>query len=86
MLGMPVAALAQTVPDSNMGRPTGDTGAADNGIGHQGALRSDAGTHASTVVGAAAAARIPISPRSAPASGHDQKLENEPALGGGQQK
>jgi hypothetical protein len=61
------------------------TGAANNGIGQQGSLTANNGTHASTSKGPAAAARIPISPRPTTPSRNDPKIENEPALGGGNQ-
>jgi hypothetical protein len=85
LLGEPGAALAQSVPDSNMARPSGNTGGADNGIGQQGRLTGDAGSHSSTVKGAAAAAQIPINPKPANASHDDPQVEKDPSQGGTQQ-
>jgi hypothetical protein len=75
----------QSIPDSNMAAPSGNTGGANNGIGQQGSLTANNGSHASTATGSAAAAQIPISPKSSTQSRNDPRVENEPALGGGQQ-
>jgi hypothetical protein len=78
------ASTGQAVPDSNMATPSGNRGGANNGIGHEGSLTAHNGSHSSTVEGAAAAAQIPISPQP-PTDPGNPKVENEPALGGGQQ-
>ena len=87
LLGGTEAALAQgpSVPDSNMARPSGNTGGADNGIGQQGRLTGNDGSHASTVKGAAAAAQIPINPKPANSSHNDPQVEKDPSQGGTQQ-
>ncbi len=79
------ASAGQSIPDSNMAAPSGNTGGANNGIGQQGSLTANNGDHASTATGPAAAAQIPISPKPPTQSRNDPKLENEPALGGGNQ-
>ena len=76
----------QTMPDSNMAPPAGNTGEANNGIGHQGGLTGNAGTHSSTVKGAAAAAAITTSPKPASQSHNDPAVEKDPSQGGGQQR
>jgi hypothetical protein len=80
------ASTGHVMPDSNMAPPSGNTGAANNGIGDQGSLHADPGSHASTVTGAAGAAQIPTSPQPSASAKANPKVENEPALGGGQQK
>ncbi len=84
LLGEMGAARAQSVPDSNMARPSGNTGRADSAIGQQGRLTGNAGSHSSTVTGPAAAAQIPINPKPANASHNDPQLEKDPSQGGTQ--
>jgi hypothetical protein len=71
LLGNTAAALGQSVPDS--------------GIGQQGRLTGNDGSHASTVKGPVAAAKIPVNPKPANASHNDPKLEKDPSQGGTQQ-
>ena len=85
LMGDTGAALAQLVPDSNMARPSGNTGSADNGIGQQGRLTGNDGSHSSTVTGPAAAAQILISPKPANPAHNDPQLEKDPSQGGTQQ-
>ncbi len=80
------ASTGQSLPDSNMASPSGNTGGANNGIGHQGSLTGDAGSHSSTVTGAAAAARIPTNPKTADRPHNDPAVENDPSQGGGKQQ
>ena len=79
------ASTGQSVPDSNMDRPSGNVGGASNGIGQQGRLTDDHGSHSSTVTGAAAAAQIQINPKPANTSHNDPQVEKDPAQGGSQQ-
>ena len=80
------ASSGQSMPDSNMAAPSGNTGAANNGIGHQGGLTANAGSHSSTVTGPAAAAQIPTHPKPpSDASRNNPRLENDPVQGGGAQ-
>jgi hypothetical protein len=82
----PAIVLAQpAVPDSTMGGVTVRARQASNGIGTEGILGGDAGSHGSTLSGPAAAAQIPVRPKPAAKSGNDPQLEGDPALGGGQQ-
>jgi hypothetical protein len=76
MLLAPVSALAQGTSAAS----------GQNGIGHEGSLTADAGHHASTVKGAAAASRIPISPKPTTTPSNNPHLENDPTQGGGQQR
>jgi hypothetical protein len=55
---------------------------ASNGIGHQGSLTGNAGSHSSTMKGPAAAAAIPTSPASSNRSGKAATVESDPAQGG----
>lgn len=79
--GRPVLAQGQ-VPDSNMAKPSGNTGSANNGIGQQGSLTGNAGSHSSTVTGPGAAAQIATSPKPANSSSGDPQLEGDPTQGG----
>ncbi len=79
------ASSGQSVPDSNMARPSGNTGGADNGIGQQGRLTGNNGSHSSTATGAAAAAQIPVNPKPANPSHNDPQVEKDPSQGGSQQ-
>ena len=80
------ASSGQSMPDSNMAAPSGNTGAANNGVGHQGGLTDNAGSHSSTVTGPAAAAQIPTHPKPpAGPSGNNPRVENDPVQGGGAQ-
>ena len=78
------ASTGQSVPDSNMSRPSGNTDGASNGTGEQCRLTGNNGSHSSTVTGPAAAAQIVTSPKPANGSHNDPQVEKDPAQGGSQ--
>ena len=77
------ASTGNPMPDSNMGRPSGHAGAANNGIGNQGSLTGNAGSHwIRRSPGRGRRRRIPVDPKPATGSPNDPKLEEDPAQGG----
>lgn len=76
------ASTGHPLPDSNMGKPSGNSGDANNGIGHQGSLTGNNGSHSSTVTGKAAAAQIVTSPKAPTGDRNNPKVEDDPAQGG----
>lgn len=76
------ASTGQSMPDSDMGKPSGNTGTANNGIGHQGSLTGNAGSHSSTVTGPGAAAQIVTNPKPPTAAKDNPQVEGDPSQGG----
>jgi len=75
-------APAGTEQGSRMGLPNGNISGANNGVGTEGSLDRNAGKATSTVAGV----RGGTASFGASDGGHAKPAENDPAIGGGDQK